>query len=112
MSVMPAIFETGTLVVFTGGFSADWRVVSRLLDLEARGATFELKADGGFRGDSRLGAYSGRYDLPTGAPGRGAKGPRVSGAGGELMYPAALKADAPSLFGSGLQGCGAWPYGR
>lgn len=37
------------LVTFRGGFVADWAVVSCLLDLEARGARFELKADGGFR---------------------------------------------------------------
>lgn len=41
--------ETPTMVIFRGGFSADWRVVSRLLELEARGAHFELKPDGGFR---------------------------------------------------------------
>lgn len=45
---MPATSEA-TVVVFRGGFSADWRVVSLLLDLERRGARFILKPDGGFR---------------------------------------------------------------
>jgi len=46
---MLATSEAPTLVTFRGGFVADWRIVSRLLDLESRGARFELKADGGFR---------------------------------------------------------------
>lgn len=46
---MPATSEAPALVHFRGGFVADWAVVSRLLDLEARGARFELKPDGGFR---------------------------------------------------------------
>jgi hypothetical protein len=37
------------LVTFRGGFVADWAIVSRLLDLEARGCTFSLQADGRFR---------------------------------------------------------------
>jgi hypothetical protein len=36
-------------VLYRGGFSADWAVVSRLLALEQRGATFTLRDDGGFR---------------------------------------------------------------
>ena len=39
------------LVTFKGGFVAQWTLVSRLLDLEARGATFQLLADGRFRVD-------------------------------------------------------------
>jgi hypothetical protein len=45
---MPATSEA-TFVVFRGGFVADWRIVSRLLALEARGARFELKPAGRFR---------------------------------------------------------------
>jgi hypothetical protein len=45
---MPAISEA-LIVTFRGGFVADWAVVRRLLDLEARGARFELKLNGGFR---------------------------------------------------------------
>jgi hypothetical protein len=45
---MPATSEA-TLIAFRGGFVAEWTVVCRLLALEARGARFELKADGGFR---------------------------------------------------------------
>jgi hypothetical protein len=37
------------VVVFRGGFAADWLVVRRLLDLEARGARFELLPDGRIR---------------------------------------------------------------
>jgi hypothetical protein len=37
------------VVVFGGGFVADWLVVHRLLDLEARGARFELLPDGRIR---------------------------------------------------------------
>jgi hypothetical protein len=37
------------LVHFRGGLVAAWDVVSKLLDLEARGAAFTLKPDGGFR---------------------------------------------------------------
>lgn len=37
------------LVTFKGGFVADWNVVRRLLDLEARGARFELLEGGRFR---------------------------------------------------------------
>jgi hypothetical protein len=37
------------VVVFRGGFSAPWPTVQRLLDLEARGATFELLPDDRFR---------------------------------------------------------------
>jgi hypothetical protein len=46
---MSATSETPTLVVFRGGFTANWAVVTKLLDLEARGAAFVLKPDGGFR---------------------------------------------------------------
>ena len=45
---MPSTFET-VLVTFRGGFVADLSVVCRLLDLEARGARFELRPNGGFR---------------------------------------------------------------
>jgi hypothetical protein len=41
--------EAPALAVFRGAFVADWTVVQRLLDLEARGLTFELLADGRFR---------------------------------------------------------------
>jgi hypothetical protein len=37
---------TSTIVLFRGGFSADWAVVSRLLEVEARGGRFELLTDG------------------------------------------------------------------
>jgi hypothetical protein len=37
------------LVTFRGGFVADWAIVRRLLDLEARGARFELVDGGRFR---------------------------------------------------------------
>jgi len=37
------------LVTFKHGFIAAYPVVAKLLDLEARGATFELLADGRFR---------------------------------------------------------------
>ncbi len=39
------------LVTFKGGFAASWLVVSRLLDLESRGATFHLIDDDRFRVD-------------------------------------------------------------
>ena len=38
--------DTPRLVIFRGGFSADWTVVSALLTLEAKGATFELLDNG------------------------------------------------------------------
>jgi hypothetical protein len=41
--------DAAVLVTYRGGFTADSAVVSRLLSLEARGARFELKPDGGFR---------------------------------------------------------------
>lgn len=37
------------LVTFKGGFVADWIVVRRLLDIEARGACFKLLDAGRFR---------------------------------------------------------------
>lgn len=46
---MPACSEASTLVTFRGGFVADWTVVRRLLDLEARGCSFQLETHGGFR---------------------------------------------------------------
>ncbi len=46
---MPASSERPVLVTFGGGFTADWTVVSRLLDLEARGVRFELSDHGRFR---------------------------------------------------------------
>jgi hypothetical protein len=36
-------------VTFSGGFTADLAVVSRLLDLEARGASFAVLPDGRIR---------------------------------------------------------------
>ena len=39
------------MVSFKGGFAAAWTVVSRLLDLEARGATFQLIDDDRFKVD-------------------------------------------------------------
>lgn len=41
--------DAPAFVTFRGGFVADWQVVSRLLDIEARGATFEPVEDGRFR---------------------------------------------------------------
>ena len=53
-------------MVFRGGFVADWAVVQRLLDLEARGLTFELLADGRFRvAPGRLLARNDRTFLRT-----------------------------------------------
>ena len=46
---MRASSDPPVLVTFRGGFVADWTVVSRLLDLEARGARFELVDGGRFR---------------------------------------------------------------
>lgn len=46
---MPTTFEPPALVTFSGGFVADWCVVRRLLDLEAKGARFVLLADGRIR---------------------------------------------------------------
>ena len=46
---MPACSESSGLVTFRGGFVADWAVVARLLDLEARGCTFRLEDGGRFR---------------------------------------------------------------
>ena len=37
------------LVTFRGGFVADVAIVSRLIDIEARGATFELLPEGRFK---------------------------------------------------------------
>lgn len=37
------------LVTFRGGFVADWAVVRRILDLEARGCSFRLEEAGRFR---------------------------------------------------------------
>jgi hypothetical protein len=41
--------ENSALVVFRGGFSADWNLVRRLLELEERGARLSLEPDGRFR---------------------------------------------------------------
>jgi hypothetical protein len=46
---MSVTSEVPTLVTFRGGFVADSAVVSRLIDLEARGARFVLLAGGRFR---------------------------------------------------------------
>jgi hypothetical protein len=37
------------VITFRGGFTADWGIVARLLDLEARGLRFELSDGGRFR---------------------------------------------------------------
>jgi hypothetical protein len=37
------------LVTFRGGFVADWAIVRRLLDIEARGCSFQLEDGGPFR---------------------------------------------------------------
>lgn len=42
--------ESGpALVTFRGGFVADWHLVARLLDIEARGCTFQPEDNGRFR---------------------------------------------------------------
>ena len=47
---MPTCSDPGAaLVTFKAGFVAPWLVVARLLDLEARGARFELVDGGRFR---------------------------------------------------------------
>ena len=46
---MPACSDPSGLVTFRGGFVADWAVVARLLDIEARGCSFRLEAGGRFR---------------------------------------------------------------
>jgi len=45
---MPVSSEQA-MVTFKGGFVAEWSIVHRLLDLEARGARFELVKGGRFR---------------------------------------------------------------
>jgi len=37
------------IVTFRGGFISDWALVSRLLDIEERGALFRLEPQGRFR---------------------------------------------------------------
>jgi hypothetical protein len=49
MEKMLAPSETPTLVTFRGGFVATWPVVAKLIDLEFRGARFELLDGGRFR---------------------------------------------------------------
>jgi hypothetical protein len=46
---MPGCSDSVTLVTFRGGFVADWVVVRRLLDIEARGCSFRLEEGGRFR---------------------------------------------------------------
>jgi hypothetical protein len=46
---MPASSEQPALVTFRGGFVADWTIVHRLLDIEARGCSFHLEENGRFR---------------------------------------------------------------
>lgn len=46
---MPACSESSGFVMFRGGFVADWTVVQRLLDIEARGCSFKLEDGGRFR---------------------------------------------------------------
>ena len=46
---MPAFSEAPALVTFRGGFVADWAIVRRLLDIEARGCSFQLEDAGRFR---------------------------------------------------------------
>jgi hypothetical protein len=48
---MPARSEAAQVVTFKGGFAADWAVVSRLMNLEARGARFHLLNGGRFKVD-------------------------------------------------------------
>ena len=44
-----ATTASSELVTFRGGFVADWEVVQRLLDLEARGCRFQMEEGGRFR---------------------------------------------------------------
>lgn len=44
-----ACSESPALVTFRGGFVADWTVVRRLLEIEARGCRFQLEHGGRFR---------------------------------------------------------------
>ena len=46
---MAAYSKAPSLVTFRGGFVADWSVVRRLLEIEARGCSFQLEAGGRFR---------------------------------------------------------------
>jgi hypothetical protein len=46
---MSACSDTPTLVTFRGGFVADFAIVRRLLDIEARGCWFRLEDGGRFR---------------------------------------------------------------
>ena len=46
---MLACSESPALVTFRGGFVADWEIVRRLLDIEARGCSFQLEDGGRFR---------------------------------------------------------------
>ena len=46
---MPVSSKSPALVTFRGGFVADWAVVQRLLDIEARGCSFRLEDGGRFR---------------------------------------------------------------
>jgi hypothetical protein len=48
---MPACSDAAVpeLVTFRDGWVADWRIVRRLLELEARGCIFTLEAGGRFR---------------------------------------------------------------
>ena len=41
--------RTAELVIFRGGFVADMALVSRLIDIEARGVRFRVEPDGRFR---------------------------------------------------------------
>lgn len=46
---MRACSEPPALVTFRGGFVAEWAIVRRLLDIEARGCSFQLEDGGRFR---------------------------------------------------------------
>jgi hypothetical protein len=46
---MATCSEAPVFVTFRGGFVADWAIVQRLLELENRGARFELVEGGRFR---------------------------------------------------------------
>ena len=46
---MLACSEAHALVTFRGGFVADGAIVRRLLDIEARGCSFQLEGGGRFR---------------------------------------------------------------
>jgi len=46
---MPVCSDPTNVVMFRGGFVADWTVVVRLLEIERRGCSFRLEPGGRFR---------------------------------------------------------------